>query len=372
MILTKKILKWVCSLYTIPPIEAKIVNHHCIIIKNIATDFGVILDEKRIRITDKTVKLIINTKDFTDDNALIDALKKAIPEFNFFVIHETEREKTPTAHHSHKAPPQKKMPHSINGSIRPASIKKILVVASGKGGVGKSIVSLNLARCLQAHGLKVALIDCDIYGPSCPVMTGGYEKAVYKDKKLQPIIRDGLKIMSIGYMIDPSKALIWRGPMVSGAIGQMFQETEWGDIDIAIVDMPPGTGDAQITICQNVLPDGAIIVSQPQIVSIIDAERCASMFDSMALPIWGVIENMSGFVAPDTGKTYYIFGQGGAEAFAKAKNYPFLGALPIIPMMAYCSDQGMNAMTEDTCDAFMNPLMDIAQYLITENLKIGI
>lgn len=369
MIVTKKILKWFYSLYKTPPIEAKDMNHNYSVIKNIATDFGVILDETRIRITDKTVKLIINTKDFTDDKALVDTLKKAIPQFNFFIIHETEREKTPSKHHSHKAPPQKKMPHSINGSVRPASIKKILVVASGKGGVGKSIVSLNLARCLQAQGLKVALIDCDIHGPSSPVMTGGYEKAVYKDKKLQPIIRDGLKIMSIGYMIDPSKAVIWRGPMVSGAIGQMFQETEWGEIDIAIVDMPPGTGDAQLTLCQNVSPDGAIIVSQPQIVSVIDAERCASMFDSMALPIWGVIENMSGFVAPDTGKTYYIFGQGGAEAFAKAKNYPFLGALPIIPMMAYCSDQGMNALTEDTCDAFMNPLMDIAQYIITKNLE---
>jgi ATP-binding protein involved in chromosome partitioning len=369
MILTKKILKWVCSLYKVPPVQVKTLNEYRIVIHTIATDFGVILDESRIRITDKTVKLIINTKDFTDDNALVDALKKTIPEFNFFIIHETEREKTLIVHNSHTPKPQKKIPHSINGSIRPASIKKILVVASGKGGVGKSIVSLNLARCLQAKGLKVALIDCDIYGPSCPVMTGGYEKAVYKDKKLQPIIRDGLKIMSIGYMIDPSKAVIWRGPMVSGAIGQMFQETEWGDIDIAIVDMPPGTGDAQITICQNVSPDGAIIVSQPQIVSIIDAERCASMFDSMALPIWGVIENMSGFVAPDTGKTYYIFGQGGAEAFAKAKNYPFLGALPIIPMMAYCSDQGMNALTVDTCDAFINPLMDIAQYIMTENLE---
>ena len=171
-------------------------------------------------------------------------------------------------------------------------------------------------------------------------------------------------------MIDPQKPVIWRGPMVSGAIGQIFQQTDWGDIDVAIVDMPPGTGDAQLTICQNLSPDGVIIVSKPQIVSVIDAERCASMFETMKLPIWGVIENMCGFVAPDTGKTYYIFGQGGAREFANSKNYNFLGTLPIVPMIAYCADQGINPFTIDDCQPFMNPLMDMTDYIINENLNL--
>lgn len=373
MVILRKILDWSQSRYKRIFMYDKNLSDICIIIKNTLADFGIIIDAERIRIKDTTVKLIMNTNNKVSDGDLITALKEKMPQFNFLLIHEThsDKKKIPTQSLSEKSS-TKQYPHQINRSIRPASIKKILVIASGKGGVGKSAVSLNLARCLQSQGLKVALIDCDIHGPSCPVMTGGYEKAIYKDNKLQPIIRDGIKIMSIGYMIDPSKPVIWRGPMVSGAIGQIFQETEWGDIDIAVVDMPPGTGDAQITICQNLSPDGAIIVSQPQMISVIDAERCAAMFESMTLPIWGVIENMSGFVAPDTGKIYYIFGQGGAEAFAKAKNYPFLGALPIVPMMAYCSDQGVNPLDIDDCHAFMNPLMDIAQYIITENLKMAV
>jgi Mrp family chromosome partitioning ATPase len=331
------------------------------IIKKTLNDFGVVVDDSRIRPKGNMIKLIIATQNADNDMLIIKALKEKLPAFDFSLIHETQTE---------KKPPTKPIPHAPKGSIRPLSMKKILIVASGKGGVGKSAVSLNLARCLQSRGLKVAFIDCDIHGPSIPVMTGGYEKAQYKNNKLQPIMRDNLKTMSIGYMIDPAKPVIWRGPMVSGAIAQMFQTTDWGDIDIAVVDMPPGTGDAQLTICQNLQPDGAIIVSQPQLVSIIDAERCANMFESLNLPIWGVIENMSGFVTPDTGKTYYIFGQGGAKAFATEKNYPFLGALPIVPMVAYCSDQGLNPLLHDDCHAFMNPLMDMVDYMIAENINM--
>ena len=332
-------------------------NHN---IKKTLNDFGITLDDLRIRPKGNVIKLIIPTDNTDNDTFIIKALKEQLPAYDFSLIHETQTEKkSPTKH----------IPHAPKGSIRPASMKKILIVASGKGGVGKSAVSLNLARCLQSRGLKVAFIDCDIHGPSIPVMTGGYEKAKYENNKLQPIIRDNIKTMSIGYMIDPKKPVIWRGPMVSGAIAQMFQTTDWGDIDIAVVDMPPGIGDAQLTICQNLQPDGAIIVSQPQMVSVIDAERCAGMFENLKLPIWGVIENMSGFVAPDTGKIYYIFGQGGAKAFADSQNYPFLGALPIVPMVAYCSDQGISPLLHDDCHAFMNPLMDIADYMITENIN---
>lgn len=336
------------------------------LIQAVLSDFQIDIDPSRIRLKGNTIKLIIPNSDSLNDSNIVNKLKEKIQNFDFVLIHDSQV--SPSSSKS-----AKKVPHAPKGSIRPASFKKIIVVASGKGGVGKSAISLNLARCLQAKGLKTAFIDCDIYGPSIPVMTGGYTQAEYKDNKLQPVMRDDIETMSIGYMINPAKALVWRGPMVSGAIAQMFEQTQWGDIDVAIVDMPPGTGDAQLTVCQNLQADGAIIVSQPQLVSIIDAERCAAMFDTLNLPIWGVIENMSGFVAPDTQKTYYIFGEGGAKSFAQAKNYPFLGALPIVPMIAYCSDQGINPLspqTQDDCNPFMSPLMDIADYICVNNLNM--
>lgn len=329
--------------------------HHSI------NQLGIHFDASRIRLKDNNVKLIIDTNILKNNPDLLEKLKIQFPTLKFLIVQDSINDKSKTS---------KSYPHAPKSTIRPASIKKIIIVASGKGGVGKSAVSLNLARCFQEKGFKTALIDCDIHGPSTPIMTGGYKKAHYQNNKIQPVIQDGLKIMSIGYMIDPQKPVIWRGPMVSGAIGQIFQQTDWGDIDVAIVDMPPGTGDAQLTICQNLSPDGVIIVSQPQIVSVIDAERCASMFETMKLPIWGVIENMCGFVAPDTGKTYYIFGQGGAREFANSKNYNFLGTLPIVPMIAYCADQGINPFTIDDCQPFMNPLMDMTDYIINENLNL--
>lgn len=325
------------------------------LIQKIVSDLGVTLAKDRIRLKDSNLKLILHSVPKAQQELLIKTLQAHYPDLSVTIIQEAE------------VKPQKpKMPHAPKDNIRPSSIKKILIVASGKGGVGKSLVSLSLARAFQKQGLKTALVDCDIYGPSMPVMTGGYVQAGYDSKKLQPVVRDGIKVMSIGYMIDPAKPVIWRGPMVSGAIGQIFQDTDWGEIDIAVVDMPPGTGDAQLTICQNLNPDGVVIVSQPQMVSVIDAERCAGMFDSLNIPVWGVIENMSGFIAPDTGKTYYIFGQGGAEAFAHSRNYPFLGALPITPQMAYCADQGIDPHTDVGCKEFLQRLEKIAGQLALE------
>jgi Mrp family chromosome partitioning ATPase len=321
----------------------------------------------RIRIKENSVKLIINQKSMSSDleAKCFSELKKKFPNYNFFAIYETDEPESQVIKN-------KSIPHAPKGSIRPQSMKKILIVASGKGGVGKSVVSVNMARAFHSQGFKVALIDCDIYGPSSPVMTGGYEKVVYNNSKLQPIMRDGIKMMSIGFMVDSSKPIIWRGPMVSGAIAQMFQETQWGDIDIAVVDMPPGTGDAQLTICQNLSPDGVVIVSQPQLISVIDVERCAMMFEQLKIPIWGIVENMCGFIAPDTGKTYYIFGQGGAESFAESKNYEFLGSLPIVPTIAYVSDQGLNPLLYSECVTFTKPLLEITEHLIKMHLKLPV
>jgi len=324
---------------------------------------GLNIDITRIRVKNNIIKLIIDKNDISSAQQalLFNALKKEFPFAQCHLIEENQKS---------LETPAKKNPHNTLKAIRPENFKKIIIVASGKGGVGKSAISLNLARHFKAQGLNVAYIDCDIYGPSGPTMTGGNTQAEYKNNKLQPIIRDGIKTMSIGYMVAASKAIIWRGPMLSGAINQIFQETDWGSdvIDIAIVDMPPGTGDAQLTICQNLSPDSAIIVSQPQMISIIDAERCAMMFEKLNVPILGVIENMSGFVAPDTGKIYYIFGQGGAEAFAKARQYDFLGALPIVPMIAYASDQGINPITLDGCTPFNEPLNKIANKIIKQHV----
>lgn len=326
-------------------------------IQNIVQTAGIQITSERIRLRENNLKLIVNHGTQTQHETVKKILTETYPDLSVMIINEAPPpEKTVQK-------PKKVVPHAPKENIRPGSIKNVIIVASGKGGVGKSLISLNLARAFQRQGLKTALIDCDIYGPSIPVMTGGYAQAGYDNKKLQPMMRDGIKIMSIGYMIDPAKPVIWRGPLVSGAIGQMFNETDWGEIDVAIVDMPPGTGDAQLTIGQNLNPDGAVIVSQPQMVSVIDAERCATMFNTLNIPIWGVIENMCGFVTPDTGKKYFIFGQGGAESFAKSYNYPFLGSLPIVPSMAYCADQGIDPFTDKNCSAYTEPLVEMTKKL---------
>ena len=220
-------------------------------------------------------------------------------------------------------------------------ISAIIAVASGKGGVGKSTTALNLALGLRDLGLRVGLLDADIYGPSVPRLTGIREKPVLNDdKKMIPIPRFGLAIMSIGFLVEEETAMIWRGPMVMSAITQMLRDVAWGTLDVLVVDMPPGTGDAQLTLAQNVPLKGAVIVSTPQDLALIDARRGLAMFTKVNVPVLGIVENMSYFQCPECGTRSDIFGHGGARHEAERLGVPFLGEIPLHMSIRAMSDAG--------------------------------
>ena len=237
-------------------------------------------------------------------------------------------------------------PHSPAGSpmARQADIPgvaAVIAVASGKGGVGKSTTALNLALGLKALGLNVGLLDADIYGPSVPRLTGIRDKPELNDeRKMIPIARFGLSIMSIGFLVEEDTAMIWRGPMVMSAITQMLRDVAWGTLDVLVVDMPPGTGDAQLTLAQNVPLKGAVIISTPQDLSLIDARRGLAMFRKVNVPVLGIIENMSYFQCPHCGTRSDIFGHGGARHEAERLGVPFLGEVPLHMAIRETSDAG--------------------------------
>jgi ATP-binding protein involved in chromosome partitioning len=222
-------------------------------------------------------------------------------------------------------------------------VKHIIAVASGKGGVGKSTTAVNLALALSAIGARTGILDADIYGPSLPRLMAITEKpqAVEPGSRiLKPIEKYGLKAMSIGFLVEETTAMIWRGPMVMSALQQMLREVAWGDLDVLVVDMPPGTGDAQLTLAQQTPLSGAVIVSTPQDLALIDARRGIAMFRKVSIPILGIVENMSYFVCPDCGGRHDIFGHGGARAEAGKLGVPFLGEVPLDPVLRERSDEG--------------------------------
>jgi ATP-binding protein involved in chromosome partitioning len=240
---------------------------------------------------------------------------------------------------SHRPPQSPSSPMSQQSEI--PGIAAVIAVASGKGGVGKSTTALNLALGLRDLGLRVGLLDADIYGPSVPRLTGIREKPqLNDDKKMIPIKRFGLAIMSIGFLVEEETAMIWRGPMVMSAITQMLREVAWGALDILVVDMPPGTGDAQLTLAQNVPLKGAIIISTPQDLSLIDARRGLAMFKKVNVPVLGIVENMSYFQCPHCGTKSDIFGHGGARHEAERLAVPFLGEIPLHMSIRATSDSG--------------------------------
>jgi ATP-binding protein involved in chromosome partitioning len=240
---------------------------------------------------------------------------------------------------SHKPPQSPVSPMSKQSEI--PGIAAVIAVASGKGGVGKSTTALNLALGLRDLGLRVGLLDADIYGPSVPRLTGIREKPqLNDDKKMIPIQRFGLAIMSIGFLVEEETAMIWRGPMVMSAITQMLRDVAWGTLDILVVDMPPGTGDAQLTLAQNVPLKGAVIVSTPQDLSLIDARRGLAMFKKVNVPVLGIVENMSYFQCPHCGTRSDIFGHGGARHEAERLAVPFLGEIPLHMSIRVTSDSG--------------------------------
>ena len=221
-------------------------------------------------------------------------------------------------------------------------VEAIIAVASGKGGVGKSTTAVNLALGLSSLGLKVGILDADIYGPSLPKLLAIKEKPqTIGGTRLKPITRYGLTVMSIGFLIEEETPMIWRGPMVISALTQMLREVEWGALDVMVVDMPPGTGDAQLTMAQQVPLKGAVIVSTPQDLALIDARRGIAMFKRVNVPVLGIIENMSYFVCPKCGERHDIFGHGGAHKEAERLGVPFLGEVPLHMTIREKSDAGL-------------------------------
>ena len=237
------------------------------------------------------------------------------------------------------APPPHGSPMARQAAI--PGVRAIIAVASGKGGVGKSTTAINLALGLRDLGLRVGVLDADIYGPSMPKLTGIREKPQLNDaKKMIPVVRFGLKVMSIGFLVEENTPMIWRGPMVMSAITQMLREVEWGELDVMVVDMPPGTGDAQLTLAQQVPLQGAVIVSTPQDLALIDARRGLAMFTRVNVPVLGIIENMSYFSCPHCGTRSDIFGHGGASHEARELKLPFLGEVPLHMDIRATSDAG--------------------------------
>ncbi|MGV2976273.1 iron-sulfur cluster carrier protein ApbC [Roseibium alexandrii] len=248
------------------------------------------------------------------------------------------------------APRTPKPPQEEQASAKPGvpGIKHIVAVASGKGGVGKSTTTANLALGMAANGLKVGVLDADIYGPSVPRLfnVSGRPEAL-SGRMLKPLEGYGVKVMSMGFMVEEETPMIWRGPMVISALTQMLREVAWGELDVLVVDMPPGTGDAQLTMAQQVPLAGAVIVSTPQDLALIDARKGLAMFKKVDVPVLGIVENMSYFLCPDCGSRHDIFGHGGARADAERLGVPFLGEVPLAMKIRETSDAGTPIVVSD-------------------------
>jgi ATP-binding protein involved in chromosome partitioning len=245
---------------------------------------------------------------------------------------------------AHKGPPPTQEPAGAPAGHKPAlllpEVRAIVAVASGKGGVGKSTVAVNLAVALAQRGIAAGLLDADIYGPSLPRMLGVSRKPEVRAERMMPLEAWGLRCMSIGFLVDEETPMIWRGPMVMGALEQMMGQVDWGPLDILVVDMPPGTGDAQLTMAQRVALTGAVIVSTPQDIALIDARRGVRMFERVHVPVLGLVENMSFFCCPNCGHRAEIFGHGGARREAQRLRTEFLGEVPLLLDIRTASDAG--------------------------------
>jgi ATP-binding protein involved in chromosome partitioning len=246
--------------------------------------------------------------------------------------------------------------------------RTLVAIGSGKGGVGKSTLTANLAVALARMGKKVGLIDADIYGPSQPTLFGTSEKPKAENEKLIPVEVNGVKLLSVGQLVSAGQALAWRGPMASSALNQLV-EGDWGDAELILVDLPPGTGDVQLSLVQKARPAGAVIVSTPQDLSLIDATRAIDLFGKTSVPVLGIVENMAGYQCPHCGEASDPFGQGGAEASAKQLGVPFLGRLPLSVSLREASDAGNPPAASDgpAADAFRS----IAMRLVEELEKVG-
>jgi ATP-binding protein involved in chromosome partitioning len=240
-------------------------------------------------------------------------------------------------------------------------VRNAIAVASGKGGVGKSTVATNLAISLALDGAKVGLLDVDVYGPNIPIMMGVEGRPKAYNNKIQPLEAYGVKLMSMGFLVPPDQAVIWRGPMIHNAIRQFIEDVEWGALDYLVIDLPPGTGDASLSLAQSLSLTGAVVVTTPQKVALSDVIRGVAMFEQLNVPVLGVIENMSYFVAPDTGKRYDIFGHGGGAEMAQKVKVEFLGEIPLEPAVREGGDEGSPIVVRDPASPAAQSLRAIAQ-----------
>ncbi|MGB6045739.1 MAG: Mrp/NBP35 family ATP-binding protein [Pirellulales bacterium] len=280
---------------------------------------------------------------------ITDRLRTELPDLTDVNVHIVE----------HDRPPQKL------GSIG-LPVKTVFAVASGKGGVGKSTIASTLALGLKNSGCKVGLMDADVYGPSIPHLLGVTGQPEVNEKRIMPITTDGLKVMSIGFMVPADKAVIWRGPMLHGAITNFLRDTEWGNLDYLIIDMPPGTGDIALTLSQLLPLSGAVVVCTPQDVALLDAVKAINMFRQLKIPLLGLVENMSYFLCPDCDKRHDIFGSGGARRRAEEMDIPFLGDVPINIQIRINGDAGQTRANFQN-DEISPPLKALC-YRLVKNL----
>lgn len=253
--------------------------------------------------------------------------------------------------------------HKVQGDLKPKSvIKNIIAVGSGKGGVGKSTVAINLACALHYLGARVALLDADIYGPSQPHLFGkARDKAYTHQKKLIPVEQYGIQTISMGYLVDEATPMIWRGPMVSSALQQLLNDTAWQECDYMIIDLPPGTGDIQLTLAQKVPISGAVVVTTPQDLALIDVKKAYHMFAKVGVPVLGIVENMSGHVCSQCHHVEAIFGEGGGESIAKECGIPLLGQIPLAISIRECGDKGRPLVVEDPSHPVAQCYIEMAQ-----------
>ncbi len=326
--------------------------------------FGIVGDvtvqEKRVHISLKFNTKDTNTKSAVK-NAIQERLKTEIPDKRIMVT-----EGLPTM----EAPDlSKKQNDPWAGRAEIPGVRSIIAVASGKGGVGKSTVSTNLAIALSQQNLQVGLMDSDIYGPSVHIMMGIEEKPmVSQEQKLIPVEKFGIRMMSMGFILDRDTPVIWRGPMVIKAIDQFLREVDWGELDVLVIDLPPGTGDVQLSLVQKTPVTGAVIVTTPQEVSLVDARRGHQMFKKLNIHTFGIVENMSFYTNPADGEPVYIFGKGGGPRAANELGVPFLGEIPLEPRVAEAGDGGTPIVANEADNEATRAFQLIAQKLIRAGL----
>ena len=266
-------------------------------------------------------------------------------------------------------------PQASRESLIP-HVKNVVLVGACKGGVGKSTVALNLSVALSRMGARVGLLDADFYGPSVPLMTGLMDArpAATEDQRIQPLEAHGIKLMSIGFLVEPSQALIWRGPMLHGALMQLVRDVNWGELDYLVMDLPPGTGDVALSLSQQLQAAGGVLVTTPQDVALADVIRAKQMFDKVNIPVLGVVENMSQFICPHCGKGTHIFSNGGGRNAAERFGVPFLGEIPLELKVREAGDSGTPVVTSHPdsveAQAFLAMARNIAGRISAENLRV--